>query len=234
MNGRFHPRDCVKRLYVSRKEGGRGLISVEDCVIQAGTLLETYVQSSEEKILKAVRRKGVVNQETAASLKERRRTENTQGWKEMPLHGQFARQSEDQRNDETWAWLKEGKLKRNGVSYYCSTRSSNKNKYVKATIDRLQDDPKCRMCKLNNETISHIVSGCPKLAQKEYKERHDWDLSEKYGFERSERWYDHVPDSVLENEDYKMLWDFSVRTDHEIEARRPDLLIIDKSENCQS
>ena len=34
-----------------------------------------------------------------------------------------------------------------------------------------------------------------------------------YGFERSERWYDHVPDSVLENEDYKMLWDFSVGTD---------------------
>ena len=31
-----------------------------------------------------------------------------------------------------------------------------------------------------------------------------------------------------------MLWDFSVRTDHEIEARRPYLLIIDKSEkNCQ-
>ena len=97
------------------------------------------------------------------------------------------------------------------------------------------------MCKQNNETISHIVSGCPKLAQKEYKTRHDnvaravhWDLSEKYGFERSKRWYDHVPDSVLENEDYKMLWDFSVRTDHEIEARRPDLLIIDKSEkNCQ-
>ena len=27
-----------------------------------------------------------------------------------------------------------------------------------------------------------------------------------------------------------MLWDYSVWTDHEIEARRPDLLIIDKSE----
>ena len=46
--------------------------------------------------------------------------------------------------------------------------------------------------------------------------------------------YDHVPDSVLENEDYKMLWDFSVRTGHEIEARKPNLLIIDQSEkNCQ-
>ena len=32
-----------------------------------------------------------------------------------------------------------------------------------------------------------------------------------------------------------MLWDFSIRTDHDIEARRPDLLIIDKkAKNCQS
>ena len=30
-------------------------------------------------------------------------------------------------------------------------------------------------------------------------------------------------DSVLENEDYKMLWDFRIRTDHEIEAKRLDL-----------
>ena len=35
--------------------------------------------------------------------------------------------------------------------------------------------------------------------------------------------------SVLENEDYKMLWDFSIRTDHEIEARRLDLLVIDQN-----
>ena len=46
-------------------------------------MLETYVQSSEEKILKVVRRKGVENQETASCFKEKRRTENTQGWKDM-------------------------------------------------------------------------------------------------------------------------------------------------------
>ena len=28
-----------------------------------------------------------------------------------------------------------------------------------------------------------------------------------------------------------MLWDFSIRTDYEIEGRRSDLLIIDKREN---
>ena len=108
-------------------------------------------------------------------------------------------------------------------------------------IDKSQADPKCRICKQGNETISHIVSACPKLAQKEYKRRRDnvaraihWDLSGKCGFERNERWYDHVPESVLENDDYKLLWDFSVRTDHEIGARRPELMIIDKRDrSCQ-
>ena len=39
---------------------------------------------------------------------------------------------------------------------------------------------------------------------------------------------------MLENEDYKLLWDFSLRTDHEIAARRQDLVIIDKRDkSCQ-
>ena len=33
------------------------------------------------------------------------------------------------------------------------------------------------------------------------------------------------PESVLDNEDYKILWDFGIQTDHIIEARRPDQLI---------
>ena len=37
-------------------------------------------------------------------------------------------------------------------------------------------------------------------------------------------------ESVLEHEDYKILWDFSIQTDHVIEARRPDLVIVDKKE----
>ena len=61
-----------------------------------------------------------------------------------------------------------------------------------------------------------------------------WNLSGKYGFQWNERWYEHVPDTVLENEDYRMLRDFSIQTDHEIEARRLDLLVIDqKKEQLQ-
>ena len=44
------------------------------------------------------------------------------------------------------------------------------------------------------------------------------------------KWYEHEPERVLENEDYTVLWDFSIQTDHVIEARRPDLVVVDKKE----
>ena len=36
------------------------------------------------------------------------------------------------------------------------------------------------------------------------------------------------PESVLENETHKILWDFEMQTDNPIPARRPDLLLINK------
>ena len=36
----------------------------------------------------------------------------------------------------------------------------------------------------------------------------------------------HNPESVLENDTHKLLWDFDIQTDHLISARRPDLIII--------
>ena len=41
---------------------------------------------------------------------------------------------------------------------------------------------------------------------------------------------EHEPRSILENEDYNILYDFSIQTDHVIEARRTDLVVVDKKE----
>ena len=57
-----------------------------------------------------------------------------------------------------------------------------------------------------------------------------WKLARKCNFEARDKWYEHEPESVSENEDYKILWDFSIQTDHVIEARRPDLVVVDKKE----
>ena len=91
------------------------------------------------------------------------------------------------------------------------------------------------MCGTRNETISPIVKECGKLVQKEYKRRHDsvgryvhWHFCEKPGLNRAGFWYEHEPDSVVENENFKILRDFTIHCDHMKAARRPDIVVVDK------
>ena len=93
------------------------------------------------------------------------------------------------------------------------------------------------MCRKVDKNIDHIVSGCSKLAQKEYKRRHDnlrkivhWKLARICNFKAGDIWCEHESKSVLENEDYKILCDFSTQNDYVIEAWRPDLIVVDKKE----
>ena len=44
---------------------------------------------------------------------------------------------------------------------------------IKARIDKISSDRKCRLCMVNEETIDHLVSSCSKIAQTDYKEWHD-------------------------------------------------------------
>ena len=49
-----------------------------------------------------------------------------------------------------------------------------------------------------------------------------WDFYKKSGLEHTEKWHEHVPEGVVENEEVKVLWDINVQCDNVIEARRPD------------
>ena len=53
-------------------------------------------------------------------------------------------------------------------------------------------------------------------------------MRKKFKFDHTNKWYMHNPASVLENNTRKLLWDFNIQTDHQIPARRPDLIIINK------
>ena len=54
--GALQPKSDVVRLYIPRKEGGRGLISTEDCVLLAIRGLDVYVHESEERLIDCQRR----------------------------------------------------------------------------------------------------------------------------------------------------------------------------------
>jgi hypothetical protein len=51
----LHPRTNEDRLYLSRNEGGRGLLNVEDTVNMAKIGLSKYIDNSEERLLRAAR-----------------------------------------------------------------------------------------------------------------------------------------------------------------------------------
>ena len=103
----------------------------------------------------------------------------------------------------------------------------------KARIDKTQQNS--RLCGDWDETINHIISECSKLAQKEYKTRHDWigkvnhwDMCKKFKFDHTKKKYMHNPAPLLENNTHKLLRDFNIHIDHLISARRPDLIITNK------
>ena len=56
------------------------------------------------------------------------------------------------------------------------------------------------------------------------------DFCKKNGLEHTEKWYEHIPEGVVENEEVKVLWDINVQCDNVIEARRPDIIVINKKE----
>ena len=119
--------------------------------------------------------------------------------------------------------------------------SAIRTNHIKASIDKTQQNRKCRLCGDRDETINHILSECSKLAQKEYKARHDlvdkvihWEMCSKFKFNHANKWYMHNPDPVLENDTHKLPWDFNIQTDHLISVQRPDLIIINKKKTRKS
>ena len=113
--------------------------------------------------------------------------------------------------------------------------SAIRTNHIKARIDKRQQNSKCRLCSNRDETMNHIISECSKLAQKEYKARHDWvgkvihwEMCKKFKFDHANKWYMHNPAPVLENDTHKLLLDYDIQTDHLISARRVDLIIVNK------
>ena len=155
---------------------------------------------------------------------------------EKQFYGRLERLINNISHEKTWTWLRKGNFKRETESLLVSAQNNAiRTKHIKARIDKTQQNSKCRVCDDRDETINHIISECTKLAQKEYKTRHDWlgkvihwEMCKKFKFDYTNEWYMHNPASVLENDTHKLLWDFDIQTDQLIPARRPDLTIINK------
>ena len=96
--GALHPKSDVDRLYVPRKEGGRCLITIEDCFELVIRGLEVCVHASEERYIQAARRDKIDVLEAASVLK-RSKKEKREDWEQKVLHSQYLRQTKEIRSD---------------------------------------------------------------------------------------------------------------------------------------
>ena len=82
----------------------------------------------------------------------------------------------------------------------------------------------------------HLVSVCPKLAQKQYKRRHDnvarrvhWELCKKHGLESSDRWYEHTPADAVDNNEVELYWDLTIQAYMTAAKKWPDINLVEKA-----
>ena len=189
--GALHPKSDVDRLNIPTEEGGRSLISIEDCVELPIKGLEVYVNGSEERVIQATRGDMIDGLEAADVLKRSKKEKRLEDWEEKVLIGQYLRRTKEVRNDQCWTWLQNGDLKRETESLIVSAQNQIiRANLVEAKIDKSEGDFLCRVCRKVDESIDHIVTGFRKLAQKEYKRRHDnlgkivhWKFARKCNFE---------------------------------------------------
>ena len=167
MNGCLHTRSNVARLYLPRKEGGRGLIGIEECVRRESKSLHDYLRESTEWMLQAaLKEKVIVEEESLQDHERRRKDKKVKNWKEKALHGAFVQQISDEAGEESWRWLRNGflKMETEGLILAAQEQTLRTNS-IKYSIDKTSEIPLSRLCGDATETVRQIVSGCKKLAQ---------------------------------------------------------------------
>ena len=121
-------------------------------------------------------------------------------------------------------------------SYVCAAQENALfTKYHEVFILKNSQDDKCRACKTETETTTHILAGCEALAHKEYLERHNalaqyvhHCICIHYGVPVPKWWQSHKPEDVVMTDQVEILWDQIVQTDRECPCNRPDIVIKDK------
>ena len=106
MHKALHPRDDVDRLYVSRKEGGRALASIEDRVDASIQRLEDYIEKHERGLITAIKN------DTDNTVTNRMTITRKQKWEQKQFNVCFKRLINDISREKAWTWLRKGNFKR--------------------------------------------------------------------------------------------------------------------------
>ena len=201
MHKALHYTDDVDRLYASRMKGGRELGSIEDSVDASIQRLGDYIEKHIGLIT-------AMKNDTDNPMTNSMTISRKQKWYGNQSYGRFKRLISNISKEKPWTCLRKGNFKRETESLLIVAQNNIiRTNQIKAKIDYTKENIKCTLCGDRDETINHRISECYKLAQNEYKTRHDfvgtvinWEMCKKFHFELTNKWYMHKPASVPEKD----------------------------------
>ena len=176
MHQALHPKSDVDRVYVSRHNGGRGLISVEMCAMTEENNLAFYVKMSTERFAKGVKIIKIIDcEESKEKNAFKRDNEHIARWTGKKMYGKFVREMPEQVDRErTWEWTSISDLKvETNTIIFAAQEQALRTKAVKFNIEKTRNNPLCRLCGEKDESVTCLICGCKVLAQKEYKMIHN-------------------------------------------------------------
>ncbi|KAG0435242.1 LINE-1 retrotransposable element ORF2 protein [Dictyocoela muelleri] len=237
---------CKERLYLKRKNMGRGLNSLE---FIHDKLLYNILKKIESKSHSCIRNKliksvyenfsislseleeklknkykiehDVVNSFTLEDAFQRKLIEEI---KKKELHGILYKDFESTTDiKDSSTWLKRGRLSPKTEGYLCNIQDRN----------IFYQKSKCHHCNKTTASVDHIATRCDKMLYFDYKKRHDAILKiilisilNKYTDSKVKHYKYQKTKSVYELDNIKILVDIPIKTDILITENRPDIVVI--------
>ena len=220
----LHKNSCISRLYVSRKLGGRGLLNVQEQV-------HKIIRNTKENIAQRTNNGSILSVIKLEKIHTAPTTEFLALHIEKPLHGQLLKNNDADK--DSFNWLRHQNIRKDIESYiFALQEQSIPTKYYLNKIEKRKIDPRCRVCNQAPETIHHLLNNCSTLAKKQYLTRHNEMGKHIYNAFCKKHNLPHnkttnIP-NIVENQEYKLLWDFPIQTYKAVEHNRPDMIFINK------
>ncbi|KAK7879105.1 hypothetical protein WMY93_034112 [Mugilogobius chulae] len=138
MHGGFHPKSSTLRLYASRKEGGRGLVSVRATIQDETSEIHKYIKDkapTDGVLSECLRQWG-----TDEVLEEE------PSWEDKPLHGMYHRNITEVADlKKSYQWLERAGLKDSTEALILAAQEQAlSTRAIEAQIYHTRQDPRCR------------------------------------------------------------------------------------------
>ena len=157
-----------------------------------------HTRKQNEPVTKYAKRvKSAAKQKALDKLKDK--------WEGKPMHGQYPKRLGKPviNQDSTHQWMRNSGLKVETEGFITAAQGQSlPTKLYQHRIIKIGLDPKCRMCHNWDESVDHIVPGCPVQAKDEYLHRHDkaaekmhWNICKHYNLPATEKFYEHTQHS---------------------------------------